>query len=273
MPATVGELIQQTGEYPDYVKAVNAAEDLETALWVADKTFTGHDTKSALQSMQKATLASHQAKLASDQASRESQIGQIAQRWAGETPASIKANELRGAQWQQAGKASAKAQSKVETATGPYGIMKANVGTDLRNLETQVTKSNALINTLQVYNTERQRALRKGAGKLRRHAGRQCEANEMLRDHLDAAATAQAEAADAALKTREHMMRRVVLAILVILVAYRTMMAQMGGGANSVDLAILLAALVYLLYIYYHPIVQFFVHAWHWLMLQLGADS
>ena len=177
-PETVGVLIQQTDEYPDYVKAVNAAEDLETALWLADKTLRDPGTKSALQNMQKATLDSHQAKLASDQASRESKIAQIAQQWAGGTPASQPGAVGQALKAVQAVHAEEAARNAVRDASLNYTPVQQKVNGDLTNLETQVIKSNALIDKLQVYNTERQRGLRKGAGKLRRHAGKQCKASQ-----------------------------------------------------------------------------------------------
>lgn len=98
-------------------------------------------------------------------------------------------------------------------------------------------------------------------------------ASKRLRRHLHAADTVQAEAEDAKLKSREHLLRRTFLFIIVILVAYRTMKAQMGGGAGSVDVAILFAALLYILYSYSRAIGNFFAHGWDWFLLQLGVDN
>lgn len=271
----VSQLIQDTTEYPDLLKAVDAAHKLYTAHQriINSKTNNAQVLKNVVHT----SRAAAEAKQASAAALDEAQKAGRASLWLDPTVSGLGGTKHSKSQLKAASFDSDKLASKLAgqqaKAVSKYKGRLPQLESQMNNLQQQVDLNNKLVQTLQSYNTERQKQLQANAGALNKAAAKQCDANHRLAANIHAADTADAEASDAMLKVREHILRRGVLAVLVILVAYRTMKAQMGGGANSVDIAILLAALVYILYSYYNTIVRFITHGWRWLMLRLGADN
>ena len=269
----VSQLIEDTTEYPDLLKAVDAAHKLYNAHQQIVNSKTNARNAQVLKNVVDTSRAAAEAKQASAAALDEAQKAGRASLWLDPTVSGLGGTKHSKSQLKAASLASDNLAVKQAKAASQYrGDLPRLVG-QMNTLKQQVDLNNNLVQKLQKYNTLRQTQLRANAAPLDKAAAKQCVANQRLADNIHAADTADAEASDAMLKVREHIMRRGVLAVLVILVAYRTMKAQMGGGANSVDIAILLAALVYVLYSYYNTIVRFITHGWRWLMLRLGADN
>ena len=271
----VRDLIQDTTEYPDLLQAVDAAHKL----YIAHQQIINSETTNSdvLKNVVQKSRDAAQARQASAAALEEAQRSERAGNWLASTTISGLGgtkNKNFKSQLKAATFASDNLAGQKAKAVGNYNNKLLPVlDGQMVTLNKQIKLNNKLVNKLQDYNKQREAQLQANASKLNKAAAKQCDANHRLAANIHAADTADAEASDAMLKVREHILRRGVLAVLVILVAYRTMKAQMGGGANSVDIAILLAAVVYVLYSYYNTIARFITHGWRWLMLRLGADN